>query len=249
MPGRGPFHVAASTAALITAALVTTGCGGGSGEPGKSGPTTPPTATGAPTGPTASATATVPEGFRSEITRVTAADLKYSWRRGCPVPPSGLRMIEMTYWGMDGKTHPDGRLVVNASAARDLVKVFKRLYDIRYPIRRMEPVDVYKGSDFDSIEAGNTSAFNCRNATGSTSFSQHAYGLAVDLNTCENPYVYADGHVAHKDCAKYKNRKSRAPGVIHAGDKVVKAFASIGWGWGGEWSGAKDYQHFSSSGR
>jgi hypothetical protein len=120
---------------------------------------------------------------------------------------------------------------------------------MRYPIERMEPVDKYGGSDFDSIEANNTSAFNCRNATGSSSFSQHAYGLAVDINPCQNPYVYANGRIAHKDCTKYKNRDLDAPGLIHAGDKVVKAFASIGWGWGGEWSGAKDYQHFSASGR
>ncbi|WP_067450882.1 M15 family metallopeptidase [Actinomadura macra] len=248
MPGRGPIRTTTFTAAFIVATCAMTGCGGGSDKPAQSGSATPPTATATAT-PSASATETAPQGFQSQIKRVTAADLKYSWRKGCPVAPSGLRMIEMTYWGMDDKTHPGGKLVVNARAARDLVKVFKRLYDIRYPIRRMEPVDVYKGSDFDSIEADNTSAFNCRNATGSTSFSQHAYGLAVDINTCENPYVYADGRVAHKDCVKYKNRKSRAPGVIHAGDKVVKAFASIGWGWGGEWSGAKDYQHFSSSGR
>ncbi|GAA1860543.1 hypothetical protein GCM10009736_29660 [Actinomadura bangladeshensis] len=155
----------------------------------------------------------------------------------------------MTYWGMDGKPHTGGRLVVNAKAADDLVSVFKKLYAMRYPIERMEPVDKYGGSDFDSIEANNTSAFNCRNATGSSSFSQHAYGLAIDINPCQNPYVYADGRIAHKDCTKYKNRKLDAPGMIHAGDKVVKAFASIDWGWGGEWSGAKDYQHFSASGR
>jgi hypothetical protein len=180
---------------------------------------------------------------------VTAGDLKSSWRSGCPVAPSGLRMIEMTYWGMDGKPHTGGRLVVNAKAADDLVRVFRKLYAMRYPIERMEPVDKYGGSDFDSIEANNTSAFNCRNATGSSSFSQHAYGFAIDINPCQNPYVYADGRTAHKDCRKYKNRKLDAPGVIHAGDRVVKAFDSIGWGWGGEWSGAKDYQHFSASGR
>ncbi len=130
--------------------------------------------------------------------------------------PSGLRMIEMTYWGMDDKPHTGGRLVVNAKAADDLVSVFKKLYDVRYPIERMEPVDKYGGSDFDSIEANNTSAFNCRNATGSSSFSQHAYGLAVDINPCQNPYVYADGHIAHKSCTKYKNRDLDAPGMIHA---------------------------------
>lgn len=154
----------------------------------------------------------------------------------------------MTYWGFDGRSHV-GELVVNAGAATDLVKVFKRLYDRRYPIRRMERVDVYKGSDFDSIEADNTSAFNCRSATGSSSWSQHAYGLAVDLNPCENPYVSSSGHVAHPRCVKYRNRSRKDAGVVHKNDLVVRAFAAIGWAWGGLWSGTKDYQHFSSSGR
>ncbi|MEU5881142.1 M15 family metallopeptidase [Spirillospora sp. NPDC047279] len=246
------MHSAAFMAAFVSVTAGTTGCGNGSESgSGSSASATPPTASGsAPAttsaAPSASETA---QRFRSQIKRVTAADLKYSWRSGCPVSPSGLRMIEMSYWGMDGKHHDGGKLVVNAKAANDLVGVFRTLYDKRYPIRRMEPVDVYKGSDFDSIEADNTSAFNCRNATGSGNWSQHAYGLAVDVNPCENPYVTASGSVAHKDCVKYRNRDNRDPGVIHRRDKVVRAFASIGWGWGGEWSGTKDYQHFSSSGR
>ncbi|TDB80070.1 M15 family peptidase [Actinomadura sp. KC216] len=242
MPGRGPIQAAAFLTALLTAASAAAGCGRDSGG---SDETSPPT-----TRPTVSGTApSRPAGFQAKIGKVTAADLKHSWRRGCPVPPSGLRMIEMTYWGMDDKPHTGGRLVVNAGEAEDLVGVFEKLYDMRYPIERMEPVDKYKGSDFQSIEANNTSAFNCRAATGSSSFSQHAYGLAIDINPCQNPYVYADGHIAHPDCEKYKNRRNDDPGVIHAGDKVVDAFDSIGWGWGGEWSGAKDYQHFSKSGR
>jgi hypothetical protein len=250
MPARGPLRSAAFAAVFITVSAAATGCGNGSDDGGKSGtatPATPPTATG--TGSATPSAKPTNQKFQAQITKVTAGDLKYSWHRGCPVAPSGLRMIQMTYWGMDHKPHDNGQLVVNAKAADDLVTVFRKLYNMRYPIQRMEPVDKYKGSDFASIEAGNTSAFNCRNATGSSSFSQHAFGLAVDLNTCQNPYVYADGHVAHKNCAKYANRKNRDPGVIHAGDRVVKAFASIGWGWGGEWSGARDYQHFSSNGR
>lgn len=235
--------------AFITVTSAVTGCGRGSDNSEESPSATPATPSGTAAPPASPPAKPSPAAFQSKIKRVTAGDLKHSWHQGCPVAPSGLRMIEMTYWGMDRKPHPDGRLVVNAKEARDLVKVFRKLYDMRYPIRRIEPVDVYKGSDFESIEADNTSAFNCRAATGSSSWSQHAFGLAVDLNTCENPYVSASGEIAHKHCVKYGNRKNRDPGVIHAGDGVVKAFASIGWGWGGNWSGAKDYQHFSSNGR
>ncbi|TDC44597.1 M15 family peptidase [Actinomadura sp. KC345] len=242
MPGRRPIRSAAAIVALV-AVTSAAACGGDSEEPTPTA--TPPTSDGTPA-PSATPTE---QKFQADITKVTAGDLEHSWREGCPVPPSGLRMIEMTYWGMDDKPHTGGRLVVNAEAAEDLVGVFRKLYNARYPIERMEPVDKYRGSDFQSIEANNTSAFNCRQATGSNSFSQHAYGLAVDINPCQNPYVYADGRIAHEDCTKFKNRDRKAPGMIHAGDKVVDAFDSIGWGWGGEWSGAKDYQHFSSNGR
>ena len=154
----------------------------------------------------------------------------------------------MTYWGYDERPHT-GEMILNAKATKKIVKVFGKLYEQRYPIRRMELVDVYKGSDFESIEADNTSAFNCRAATGSNSWSQHAYGLAVDINPCENPYVHSSGLVEHRKCRTFRNRAKRVPGMIHPGDKVVRAFASIGWSWGGSWLGTKDYQHFSSTGR
>jgi hypothetical protein len=244
---------------IAVAAAAVAGCGAGDAGDASpptaapSGATSQPARPGQPTGPaTPSAAATRPTdpaAFAARIRRIPSrATVRYSWRPGCPVPLSGLRLIEMTYWGFDKKPH-QGRMVINAREAKDIVKVFERLYDGRYPIRRMELVDKYKGSDFDSIEANNTSAFNCRSATGSSSWSQHAYGLAVDINPCENPYVTADGSVAHKDCVKYRNRDRRGPGVIHRGDKVYRAFASIGWEWGGLWSGTRDYQHFSRTGR
>ncbi|WP_245655748.1 M15 family metallopeptidase [Microtetraspora fusca] len=179
---------------------------------------------------------------------MTRDQVRYSWRPGCPVEVSDLRMITMPHWGFDGKIHT-GRLVVNKDVADDVVSVFKKLYGYRFPIRKMEPVDAYKGSDYDSIDAGNTSAFNCRSATGSTSWSEHAYGRALDLNPRENPYIYADGSNAHRNADAYVKRPLHKPGVINPGDRVVRAFAAIGWGWGGYWSGAKDLQHFSKSGR
>ncbi|MEV5573537.1 M15 family metallopeptidase [Spirillospora sp. NPDC052269] len=248
-------RAATFAAALALASAAATGCGHGESKaPSTASPATPPVATGSPTGTVGTATATSSptqnlEHFQAQVNKVTAKDLPHSWHSGCPVPPSGLRMIVMNYWGMDGRPHPDGKLVVNASAANKLTGVFRQLFQNKYPIHKMVPVDAYKGSDFDSIEDDNTSAFNCRNATGSGSWSQHAYGLAVDLNTCENPYVHANGHIEHPRCVKFGDRSRRDPGMIHAGDSTVKAFASIGWGWGGSWAGTRDYQHFSSNGR
>ncbi|MGH3405093.1 MAG: M15 family metallopeptidase, partial [Streptosporangiaceae bacterium] len=176
------------------------------------------------------------------------SQVRYSWHPGCPVAPSALRMITMTYRGFDHKVHT-GRLVVNAAVTGKLILVFRKLFAMRFPIRRMVPVDAYHGSDFASIQADNTSSFNCRDATGSSTWSEHAYGLAVDLDPCENPYVYADGYEAHKRCRKYVDRSLQDPGIIHAGDQVVLAFTSVGWGWGGIWPGDRDYQHFSANGR
>ena len=79
-------------------------------------------------------------------------------------------------------------------------------------------------------------------------FSQHAYGLAVDINPLQNPYVSTDGFVRNRAAEPYTVRSRDLEGMIHEGDVVVRTFAAIGWEWGGNWSGDKDYMHFSQSG-
>ncbi|MEV7012171.1 M15 family metallopeptidase [Streptosporangium sp. NPDC051022] len=197
--------------------------------------------------PAPTPTRTGPPKFTAKVSKVTRDQVRYSWRPGCPVPLDNLRMITMTYWGFDDKPHT-GRMVVNKDATDAITTVFGRLYGWRWPIYKMEPVDAYKGDDFDSIDANNTSAFNCRAATGSSNWSQHAYGRAVDINPLQNPYVSSDGTVAHKNARRYAKRPVHEPGVINPGDRVVKAFQQVGWEWGGYWTGIKDYQHFSKSG-
>ncbi|GII77643.1 hypothetical protein Sru01_26250 [Sphaerisporangium rufum] len=188
-----------------------------------------------------------PPDFSAKVSPVTAKDLPHSWRPGCPVPPSRLRKVTMTYWGFDKKAHT-GELIVNSAVTDDVTAIFRRLYEWRYPIARMRPVDAYRGSDFDSIEAANTSAFNCRAVTGGTGWSKHSYGRAIDLNPRENPWVEPDGSVAHGNARKFARRPLQAPGVINPGDRVVRLFAKYGWEWGGLFAGAKDYQHFSKGG-
>jgi hypothetical protein len=183
----------------------------------------------------------IPPAVRAEMTGV-------SWRQGCPVALSDLRLLTLTYRGFDGRAHT-GRLVANRDAAATLVGVFRRLYAAGFPIRRMELVDRYGGDDFRSIEADNTSAFNCRAATGSTHWSQHAYGRAIDVNPIENPYV-SGGTSSHRASAPYLDRSRHRPGTAYEGGVLVEAFRAAGWGWGGSWAGGvKDYQHFSSTGR
>ncbi|HUR03202.1 MAG TPA: M15 family metallopeptidase [Nonomuraea sp.] len=201
--------------------------------------------------PTAKTTAPKPAGppkFTAKVTKISRSRLPYSWKPGCPVSYQDLRLITMTYWGFDDKAHT-GELVVRKTVTDDVVNAFGKLYAMRYPIKQMRLVDVYKGDDYDSIDADNTSAFNCRAATGSSNWSNHAYGEAIDLNPRENPYVTASGSTAHQNAKKFARRPAKGEGVINPGDRVVRTFASVGWGWGGAWSGTKDFQHFSRNGR
>ena len=170
-----------------------------------------------------------------------------SWRPGCPVPLRDLRVVTARYLGFDGRTH-DGRLIVHRDVAVDVAAVLGRLYAARFPIRRMVPVDVYGASDFRSIEADNTSAFNCRYVEGTRRWSEHAYGRAIDINPIENPYV-SGGRSSHSASRPYIDRTPCRRGMACPDNVLVRAFKSIGWGWGGDWTGVKDYQHFSASGR
>ena len=185
--------------------------------------------------------------FASSVSTVTASQLPYTYRAGCPVGPSDLRMLHLTYYGFDDHAHT-GQLVVRSSAAPAMTRVFGQLYAARFPLRRMVPVDAYGGSDDRSMAADNTSGFNCRKVSGSTSWSEHAYGTAVDVDTIENPYVV--GSTVQPPAGRaYLDRSDYRRGMIRSGELVVRAFAAQGWGWGGSWSSSKDYQHFSASGR
>ena len=163
------------------------------------------------------------------------------------MPVEQLRAIDVTHFGNDGAVHT-GRLIVAADRAQQMVDILRDLYAARFPIERMEPIDVYGGDDNRSIKANNTSAFNCRAVTGGSGWSEHAYGRAIDVNPFVNPYVKGST-VLPPEAAPYTDRSRNDAGMIHAGDAVVDAFAARGWRWGGYWSSLKDYQHFSTTGR
>jgi D-alanyl-D-alanine carboxypeptidase len=186
--------------------------------------------------------------FAHSVSRITAAQLPHSWHRGCPVAPAQLRRLRVTYWGFDRRAHT-GALVVNASAVRPLIRVFARLHAARFPVRRMRPIDAYGGSDERSLNADNTAAFNCRYAVapGPKRWSAHAYGLAVDVNPVENPYVEG-GRVHPRAARAYLDRSRFRRGMAVRAGVLVRAFASVGWLWGGRWTGSPDYQHFSATG-
>jgi hypothetical protein len=170
-----------------------------------------------------------------------------SWRPGCPVGLNKLRLLRVDHWGFDGEVHR-GRLVVHRDSARPMLRVMRELHRLRFPIRRMRLVDAYGADDRRSMAADNTSAFSCRFVAGTSRWSEHAYGHAIDVNPIENPYVTAGGYVSPPAGARFADRSQRAKGLIHRRGPVVAAFEENGWAWGGNWAWPKDYQHFSVGG-
>jgi D-alanyl-D-alanine carboxypeptidase-like protein len=175
------------------------------------------------------------------------------WRSACPVPLSGLRLLTVTYRGFDRMTHT-GQIVVNATAAGKLERVFRRLYRQRFPIRHIGFSDFYGPRSEHPSDGDVTASFECRQAvpspcTGgmkSGHWSMHAYGLAVDLNPTENPYIGC-GQSRDPATRPYRDRSRHRRGMVDA--RALKAFGSVGWGWGGAWTGStKDYMHFSATG-
>jgi hypothetical protein len=176
-----------------------------------------------------------------------------NWRSACPVAFSGVRLLSVSYWGFDGRTHT-GKIVVNADAIAPLSKVFRRLYALRFPIHHMRFADTYGARRGRPADGDVTASFECRQASASPCtgkaltghWSMHAYGLALDLNPVENPYVGC-GMTRDKTALRFVDRSRLRRGMVTPA--VVDAFRSAGWAWGGAWSGdTKDYMHFSANG-
>jgi len=178
-----------------------------------------------------------------------------TWKRRCPVPLEDLRVLHFNYWGFNGVIKR-GPLVTNADVAQDLLWVFRQLFAARFPIKRVGLSTEFVAERFQPTISSNrsvTASFNCRPVVTplgpGDAFSQHAFGLAIDINPVQNPFVTSDGFVRNTEARPYVDRSEDLPGMIHPGDVVVRSFAAIGWEWGGNWSGGKDYMHFSLLGR
>ena len=158
-----------------------------------------------------------------------------------------LRYLTISHFGFDGDIHT-GEMIVNTSVAEEVVEVFRKAYETRFPIEQMRVITAEEVDDHPTGDWNDTTSFVCRPAVGSTSWSQHAYGLAIDLNPFHNPYLKGD-LVIPELASAYTDRDTVRPGMIFAGDTVTGAFAGIGWVWGGEWNTLKDWMHFSLTGR
>jgi len=192
--------------------------------------------------------------YQSNISKITPEIKKRmikgnSWRKGCPVPLNDLRYLRVKHKDFRG-LEMMGEIIVHKEVAVEVTHIFEALYNDSYPIHKMKLVSDYKGNDWQSIEADNTSAFNCRNATGSKKWSKHSYGKAIDINPIENPYISRSGRISHKASLAYKKRVHKKDtyadkAILLKNDKATKIFKEYGWKWGGDWSKVKDYQHFS----
>lgn len=222
MPRR--TSVTALLASLVAAGLMAPATGGAASSP-----------------PEFTATVTtVPEDYRDHMIAVG------SWKPGCPVPIDDLRIIEMNHRTFEGGAAEGGRLMVHEDVTDEVVEAFRTLFDSGYPIRRIELIEAYGADDNRSMDADNTSAFNCRPITGTTDrFSIHSYGKAIDLNPVENPYVRGDT-VLPPAGAAYLDREDVRPGMITKNDVVEKAFREGKFFWGGDYNSLKDYQHFET---
>lgn len=164
-----------------------------------------------------------------------------------PIDPSvitydQLRLITVSYHGFDNQVH-EGQLIMHQAVAKDIIFIFKELLEAKYPIEKINLITEYNNSDRDSMAANNTSAFNFRTQTSSEALSMHAYGLAIDINPVQNPYVSGD-YFLPANGMLYLDRSKPTKGMIQKDDVLYRAFTSRGWTWGGEWNGIKDYQHF-----
>jgi hypothetical protein len=182
--------------------------------------------------------------FSGSIEPVRWSELRHSYRAGCPVGPAQLRTVHVSYWDFAGKPQV-GVVVVARAHANAILGVFRKLWDARFPIRRLRPVSEYRGSDDASMAADNTSGFNCRVVGGTTRWSMHAYGEAIDVNPVENPYVRGST-VSPAAGRAYLDRTRYRKGMAVRGGVLVRAFAAAGWKWGASFG---DYQHFSTTGR
>jgi hypothetical protein len=202
--------------------------------------------------------ATIAAPFQSSVKPLPGpvrAQLRSSgdWRPGCPVALSGLRLLTVSHWDFAGRSQT-GQVVVNRAAAEPLARVFGQLYRLHFPIRHMQLADAYGPVAGRPADGDVSGSFECRQAvpspcTGGSrtgTWSMHAFGLAVDLNPVENPYVGC-GQSRDPKARLYRDRSRHRKGMVTP--RVIQAFRSVGWGWGGSWAGStKDYMHFSSTG-
>lgn len=186
--------------------------------------------------------------FTSQISDVPDDVLARStWHDGCPITTDELAYVQVSFYGFDGVTHT-GEILIHQDHATDIVGVFQQLHAARFPLEALRVIS-QEELDREATGDGNVSTgFVCRSVVSGASWSEHAYGRAIDINPFHNPYLRGT-KVIPELATTYLDRSNVRSGMIVDSDVVVEAFATIGWPWGGNWVSAKDWMHFSSTGR
>lgn len=170
-----------------------------------------------------------------------------SYKDDCTVPLSDLRYITVLHRDASGAARL-GEMVLAATIADEVLDIFRELFEAGYPIERMLLIDRYDADDETSMRANNSSAFNFRFISHTTTVSRHGLGLAVDINPLYNPYVktLSDGTLTIEPATAgaYADRSATFPYKIERGDLCHRLFTAHGFTWGGDWKSVKDYQHF-----
>lgn len=168
---------------------------------------------------------------------------QFTWREDCPVGLDELLYLSLSYFGFDDQVHV-GHMIVHQNIAEETVAIFEEIFLNKFPISSMKIMSDFEGDDIVSMENNNSSAFNCREILGKKGvFSNHSYGVAIDINPVQNPYITED-QILPVEGKKYLDRNLGERGMIVKGDKIYQAFIKRGWEWGGDWTSLKDYQHF-----
>jgi hypothetical protein len=191
-------------------------------------------------GDTQSAVAKVPQELCEEMVRhKTLIENK-------PVSCQRLALVKFSYLGFDGQAHNDGEIIVLDAAAAHVKNIFDTLLTRHFPLHKAQLLNRYEGDDDASMADNNTSAFNDRPVSGGSNLSVHAYGLAIDVNPVQNPFIQRAGatrDISPKEGERYLERKESRPGMID--DTIIDVFAENGFPiWGGDWHSPIDYQHF-----
>ena len=177
-----------------------------------------------------------------------------SYQRNDDISLEELRYLKVLHYNYDNEIQV-GEIIVNQKIEKDCLEIFQELFKAEYPIYCMVLIDNYwtgdsVETDAVSIKKNNTSSFNYRNIPGSAKRSNHALGLAIDLNPYENPYVPTKNGKADYSALDEKeyyyatNRNAMVEHVITEEDLVYQLFTEHGFTWGGNWKSLKDYQHF-----
>ena len=168
------------------------------------------------------------------------------WKKECPVAIKRLKLLEVSYYNF---THIilTGQLIVLDKLSQAVLNIFEELFMLKFPINSIKTMDEFGGNDELSMAANNSSCFNFRPVDGTDKLSMHSYGLAIDINPVQNPFIMIDKMsndvaVLPRESVDFLNRHNKREGMV---EPIVEIFRKYGFSeWGGDWNDPIDYHHF-----